>query len=227
MTDSTGTVWSTWWETGPGWQYWKPIHPEQKSAPGAKVSAGWAPYDSEHLDLFMTSNEGTVFSSYWDINLGWLGWSPISPNQSMNPGALVTMIWAPYSQDHLDLFVTGADGTVWSAYCDKATPWTKWSPIENQQKLLPGTEVSAIWNRSKPYNLNLFATASDGTVYNSFLDESTGWHGWVAIHAEQKFKAGAKVTAVVAAYDETHIDLFVTDAFGTIWSTYRTAGPVE
>lgn len=225
MTDSSGIIWSTWWEAGPGWQYWNPIHPEQKSAPGAKVNAAWAPYDSNHLDLIMTSSDGTVFSCYWDINLGWLKWSPISPSQRMNPGAPVTMIWAPYSQSHLDLFGTGGDGSVWGAYWDKTIGWTKWSAIENQQKLYPGTEISAIWNKIKPYNLNLFATASDGTVYNSFWGESTGWHGWVAIHAEQKFKPGAKVTALLAAYDETHIDLFVTDALGIVWSTYRTEGP--
>jgi hypothetical protein len=85
MTDAQGIVWSSWWEAKVGWQYWSPIHPEQKAAPGAKISASWVAYSDNHLDLFMTASDGTVWSCFWEGASGWQSWFPVSPTRKMAP----------------------------------------------------------------------------------------------------------------------------------------------
>jgi hypothetical protein len=228
MTDATGIVWWSFWEpttTGNGWQFWSAISPEQKAAPGAKITAQWAAYDANHLDIFMTSSDGSVYSTYSTDDSTWKNWSSIFPNQKLAPGATVTAIWAPDTQWRLDIFATGADGTVWRSYWTNTVAWTPFVSIEAGQKLHPKAEVSVVWTSQFPYVQDLFATGSDGTVYNAQWNKLRGWKAWEPVHEEQKVAPGAKVTALLAKYDAAHLDLFATDSHGAVWSTYRTNGP--
>jgi hypothetical protein len=91
------------------------------------VTAIWAPRQPPHLDLFMTEADGTVRSVFWEPSPGhpdgWEGkrWFPIHAEIKAAPGAAVTAIWAPYQPRHLDLFVTGPDGTVRSIIWEPST----------------------------------------------------------------------------------------------------------
>jgi hypothetical protein len=122
-TDGDGAVWSTWWEAGPNWQEWRPIYPDKKMQPGATVTA-LVPRQG-HIDLFTTGGNGAVWSTWWEAAPNWqewyvvapkYEWAPAEPQVATQPGAAVTAL-VP-RQDHIDLFVTGADGTVWSTWWD-------------------------------------------------------------------------------------------------------------
>jgi hypothetical protein len=84
---------------------------EVRSAVSAPVTAVWAPRQPQHLDLFMTGPDGTVWSTWWEAAQGWLPWFSVGPEFKAHPGTVVTAVWR---DQHLDLFVTGSDGTVWS-----------------------------------------------------------------------------------------------------------------
>jgi len=116
MTGNDGTVWSGWREATLGWQRRFPIWPEvAKAKAGAEVAAVWR--FPQHLDLFMTGEDGTVWSAWWEAAPGWQKWFPILPLVAKaNPGATVTPLWS--NEQHLDLFMTGTDGTVWSTWWD-------------------------------------------------------------------------------------------------------------
>ena len=225
MTDSQGVVWSSWWEAAPGWQYWFQIHPEQKAAPGAKVSASWAAYDENHLDLFMTASDGTVWSCYWTAKSGWVAWFSIFPAQKMAPGAPVTMLWAAYSKDHLDIFATGADGTVWSTLWTNKLGWTQWFSINPEQKANPGAEVSAVWAKYSNEHLDLFMTDATGVVWSTFWENTKSWNrGWFSIFPGTKMTPGATVAALWAPYGGNHLDIFATDNEGVVWSSFWASG---
>jgi len=219
-TDSDGTVWSAWWEAAPGWQPWFSIHPEQKAAPGAKVSAAWAAYSDSHLDLFMTDSAGTVWSCFWEPTPGWQKWFQVSPGQKMAPGAPVTVLWAAYSKNHLDVFATAADGTVWSAYWDNVSYWRPWFSISPQQKGMPGAEVTAVWAAYSNFHLDLFITGPDGAVWTTYWTNTGGWINWFWIFGGTKMAPGATVTALWAAYGGNHLDIFATDSQGIVWTTW-------
>ena len=93
------------WTDG-GW------NPPASIAPEATL--GWQS-ESEGI---ATGTEGSV--TYY-ITSSWHTWILIHPEVKMQPGATVTALW--HGPDHLDLFVTGTDGAVWSAYWETASGW--------------------------------------------------------------------------------------------------------
>ncbi len=215
VTGSDGTVWSAWWEVGPGWQEWFPVSGAANANPGATVTAVWR--RPQHLDLFVSGSDGTVWSAWWEPTGGWRKWFPVWPDVAKSkPGATVTAVWR-YPQ-HLDLFMTGADGTVWSAWWEAAPGWQKWFPIWPQAaKAEPGTEVTAVWRY--PQHLDLFITGADGTVWSAWWEASPGWQKWFAIWP-QAAKAKPKATVTALWSNPRHLDLFMTDTDGVVWSTW-------
>jgi hypothetical protein len=100
------------------WSTWFLIHPEIKANPGATVTPLWSK-NQTHLDLFMVGTDGAVWSTWWDQPLSWRPWFLIHPEIKMQPGAFVTALWSK-GETHLDIFVTGTDGAVWSTFWDQA-----------------------------------------------------------------------------------------------------------
>ena len=82
--------------------------------PGATVTAVWRSNDT-HLDLFATGTDGAVWSIWWEATPGWQTWFVVNSQIKMQPGATVTALWRS-NDTHLDLFVTGTDGSVWSIW---------------------------------------------------------------------------------------------------------------
>ena|GEM_PF-3467415 len=228
MTGADGTVWSTWWEKGPGWQPWFPIKPEVKMKPGAEVTALWRSKET-HLDLFATSADGTVWSTLWEPQRQWAPWFPVRPETKVAPGAKVTALWRS-KETHLDLFAAGADGTVWSTLWEPQRQWAPWFPVRPEAKVAPGAPIAALW-RSRETHLDLFASGPDGAVVSSLWEAALAWQPWFPIHAETKMQPGAQVTALWRSPEkgfdltslwrphETHLDLFATSTDGTVWST--------
>jgi hypothetical protein len=97
-----------------GWTAWFLVHNEVKMQPCATVTARLRSNDT-HLDLFSTGNDGTVWSSWWEAMAGGQPWFPVQNTVKMGPRATVTALWRS-NDTHLDLFLTGNDGAVWSTY---------------------------------------------------------------------------------------------------------------
>ena len=216
VTGPDGTVWSTWWEA-PGWQQpWFPICNNVLMQPGATVTALWRSNDT-HLDLFVTGPDGTVWSTWW--RLAKLATMVLNLEQPSNDATGGNGHCAWRSNDtHLDLFVTGPDGTVWSTWWE-APGWQQpWFPIWNNVLMQPGATVTALW-RSNNTHLDLFVTGPDGTVWSTWWEDLPSWQPWFSIWNNVLMQPGATVTALWRSND-THLDLFVTGPDGTVWSTW-------
>lgn len=216
-----GTVWSTWWEPTPGWQKWFAIYPNIHMAPGASITAVWRP-NATHLDLFVSGSSGAlglVWSTWWEPNHGWQPWFNVNDAVwalmiSIKAGAKVTALWS--NNNHLDLFATANDGSVWSTWWESSPGWQKWFAIDPQVKCAPGAPVSAIWSASGV--LELFTTLADGTVVTNSWN-SSGWKSWTSIQASTKLAPGAVVS--VQQNVENQLELFGTDSNGTVWTSSR------
>jgi hypothetical protein len=223
VTDSDGVVWSTFWEKGTSWVSWFPIHPEITMYPGAPVTA--LVTHPGHYDVFVTDRNGSVLSTFWEKKTGWVPWFEPRAEVRMQPGARVTAL-VPWGNDHIDLFVTGTDGAVWSTFWQKDTKWVPWFMIHPEVKMQPGATVSAIApGGGKVGHIDLFATGTHGEVLWTYWEAKTTWAKWLAIHREVPMQPGATVS-VLNTRDE-HVDLFVTDRNGVVWSSFRpkTYGP--
>jgi hypothetical protein len=84
----------------------------------------------EHLDLWVTRDDGEVYSAWWDVDDGWSSWFSIGgPPGGLTTGAPIAAV--ARKPEHLDLWVTGGSGfilggQVWSAWWDVDDGWSSW-----------------------------------------------------------------------------------------------------
>jgi hypothetical protein len=139
---------------------------------------------------------------------------PLAQFGSLAPGAPVTPVWS--NLNHLDLFAVAKNGAVTSSYLESDRQ-SDWFSIGPAAKFSPAERVTAVW--SNPQHLDLFAAGSDGHVYSTWWEFAKGWQPWFAIQpASATLSPLEPVTAVWS--NPQHLDLFVTDASGTVRSTW-------
>jgi hypothetical protein len=165
-------------------------------------------------------------TEHGEANFRWLQrvfrkWFDILPWMRSQPGASVAAVWRQPGQ-HLDLFVTGADGAVWSIWWEPGREWGYWSLVPNDLlsiKMQPGATVTALW-RQPGQHLDLFATGTDGAVWSIWWNDTVGWHpeGWFIIGDSHRLSPGQPITAVWAT--PHHLDLFAVGSTGEVVSAW-------
>jgi hypothetical protein len=215
-----GRVYTSWWQDGSDWtgrnDNWEPIG--GFFPPGTQVTA--VARTPNHLDLFVVGNDGRVYTSWWQDGSDWTGrndnWDAIG---GFFPAAAPVSAVAR-TPDHLDLFVVGNDGRVYTSWWQDGSDWTgrndSWEPIGG---FFPaGAPVSAI--ARTPDHLDLFVVGNDGRVYTSWWQDGSDWTGrndnWDAIGGF--FPAGAPVAAVARV--PNHLDLFVVGNDGRVYTSW-------
>jgi hypothetical protein len=215
-----GAVWTTWWHEGPGWQPWFQIHPQTVFRQDRPVVA--VARVPEHIDLFRIGFDGAVWSSWWhDDGGGWRPWFQIQPATRFPVDARVSAV--ARRPDHLDLFVVGHDGAIWTSWWhDDGGGWRPWFQIHPQTVFRHDQEVVAV--SREPEHLDLFIIGNDGAVWSSFWHgDGQGWRPWFQIYPETRFAVTTRVTALARRPD--HLDLFVSGLDGAVWSAWWHADP--
>jgi hypothetical protein len=217
-----GIVHTSWWHEGQAWAAanidWRWPRLGGFFPAGAPLAA--LARTPDHLDLFVTGGDGRVYTSWWHDGHEWSGinnnWAPIGGLFPVN--AAVTAV--SRRPDHLDLFVTGGDGRVYTSWWHEGHQWSgvnnNWAPIGG---FFPaGAPVTAI--ARTPDHLDLFITGGDGRVYTEWWHEGHQWSGvnnnWAPIGGF--FPAGAPVSAVARWPD--HLDLFITGNNGIVYTAW-------
>jgi uncharacterized protein with von Willebrand factor type A (vWA) domain len=218
ITGLDGAIWSTWWhDDGGSWRPWFPVHPQtvfRQDRPVAVVSRM-----SEHIDLFRVGFDGAVWSSWWHGEGdpgGWRPWFQIHAETRFPADARVTTL--SRRADHVDLFVVGHDGAVWSSWWHAdAEGWRPWFPIHPQTVFRHDQEIVAV--SREPEHLDLFTIGHDGAVWSSWWHgDGGGWRPWFQIHPVTRFAPTSRITAIARRSD--HVDLFVTGLDGAVWSSW-------
>lgn len=116
--DKTGNVCHAWWSGARGWECIGNKYEILGTGltPGAPLAA--IARTSNHLDLFTTGKDGRVLTANWG---GGKPWSSFATNKSWRPisqafGANTPVTVVSRSPQHLDLFLTGPDGRVYSSW---------------------------------------------------------------------------------------------------------------
>jgi len=170
------------------------------------------------LDLFITGNDGRVYASAWEAGCDWSGiergWSAIGG--LFPPGSPVSAV--ARHPERLDLFVTGANGRVYTSSWEgspRARLWGGWTSIGG--RFPAGAPIGAVARAAG--RMDLFATGSDGLVYTSAWSADSPWSdaetSWTAIGGF--FSAGAPVTAV--APTPHRIELYITGQDGRVFTS--------
>ena len=215
-----GRVYTSWWFNGADWSgindNWRSIG--GFFPVGAPVSS--VARTGNNLDLFVCGNDGRVYTSWWQAGSDWSGindnWRSIGG--FFPPGAPVSVV--ARHPDHLDLFVCGNDGRVYTSWWHAGSDWSgindNWRPIGGF--FPPGVRVTAVARQAE--QLDLFVCGNDGRVYTSWFHDGSDWSGindnWRAIGGF--FPPFAPVAPVARQPD--HLDLFVRGNDNQIWSSW-------
>jgi hypothetical protein len=220
ITGYDGRVYTSWWHEG---NAWSGIHDNWASIggffpPGAPIAA--VTRNPDHLDLFITGNDGRVYTSWWHQGNNWSGandnWASIGG--FFPPGAPISAVTR--NPDHLDLFITGNDGRVYTSWWHQGSDWSgihdNWASIGGF--FPPGAPVTAL--ARNPDHLDLFVTGNDGRVYTSWWHQGGNWSGihdnWAPIGGY--FPPAAPIAAVTRNPD--HLDLFITGNDGRVYTSW-------
>jgi hypothetical protein len=253
-----GSLLSTNWEavcTAPpkppaarAWRGWFPIDSNmdtytdgQKLPPGytftasgaAPVTAVLAPQRSqgiEHLDLFVTANDGRVMSIVWETPLqslqwgarwkgdGWKAWFPVAGGAAVSPRQPITALWRPGS-NHLDVFAVGKDGRVLSTFFEGSDWQSSWFRVGGNTLIAaPGQRVAAVWRNAD--HLDLFITDKTGRVMSIYFEGDKWQSGWFPIAPETGIAAPGQSVSALWRPGTTHLDLFMADKSGRVMSIF-------
>jgi hypothetical protein len=206
VTGTDGQIYSTSWDAASSWAGgWFDVPGGLVANPGSPVTV--VDRNPDHLDLFVTGTDGQIYSTSWDAASSWAGgWFGVPGGATANLGSLVTVI--ARNPDHLDLFVTGTDGQIYSTYWDAAGGWSGgWFDVPGGLATNPGSPVTVV--DRNPDHLDLFVTGVDSEIYSTSWDASSGWAGgWFGVPGGASANLGSLVTVI--ARDPDHLDLFVT-----------------
>jgi hypothetical protein len=80
------------------------------------------------LDLWVVGHDGGIYSAWWHQDMPWSDWFRIGPEAANVPnGNTVTPV--ARQPDHLDLWVVGHNGGIYSAWWHQDMPWSNWFRI--------------------------------------------------------------------------------------------------
>src|SRR5829696_6501949 len=143
--------------------------------------------------------------------MGWRPWFNVSGGTAALGSPISVVARNP---DHLDLFVTGTDGRIYSTWWDAGSGWGFWFNVSGGLAAL-GSPINVV--ARNPNHLDLFVTGTDGRIYSTWWDAAGGWANWFNVSGGAA-ALGSAVTVVSRNPD--HLDLFVTGTDRRIYSTW-------
>jgi hypothetical protein len=215
--DRDGSIWTSGWNTGRGlWQEWVPLHHPTRFSHRASLTA--LAQRADHLDIFAINALGEVWSCWWHADIHhWRPWFSIHPAETFPDAQAVAAI--SRIPEHIDLFVIGRNGAVWSTWWHVATDtagWRPWFPIHPETTFGTDAQVTAL--SRGPDCIDLFVTDRDGVVWTcAWHADPDGWRPWLRLTDAPEFRQEPPVVAL--ARDSDQIELFKTAEAGMLWST--------
>jgi len=207
---ATESQWVGWWSL-----------PDVEAHPGSGIgAAAWA---AGKIDVFLSNERGEVITAAWEPSSGWRSWRLTDRLErgsfvpDLDPGASITAV--SRSPNHLDIFVAGKDGFVYTASWEAgARYWRGWwkLPINGQS----GARVGVVSRAAD--RIDVFATAVTGEIYTASWAPTSQWEGWrlrdrlMAGGAVPAVASGSPIGAVCRSAD--HIDIFVVGSDSRIWT---------
>ena len=231
-----GGVYSTFWDLNGGWfnTWFRIIDPafgDGFTVPPQSVVSCLSRF-RDHIDLFAVGRDSGIYSTFWDVNGGWFNhWFRLMDTNF--PDGFKAPIQSTVSclsrfQNHIDLFVVGFDGGVYSTFWDANGGWfNRWFRLIDTNfgdglTVPPQSTVSCLSRFQN--HIDLFAVGRDGGVYSTFWDANGGWFNrWFRL-IDTNFGDGFTVppqsTVSCLSRFQNHIDLFVVGRDGGVYSTF-------
>ncbi len=197
-------IWHAWWD-GSKWNSWVSLGPAIVSNPAA---VSWGP---NRIDLFGVGTDGNLYWKTWNGS-SWSAWqNPIghpAPGIATGSGPAVSS-WA---SGRLDVFVRGADNSIWHASYSGGT----WSGWESLGTAIVSNPAAVSWAANR---IDLFGVGLDGNLYHKSWNGST-WSPWVNELGHPSPGIASGSGPAVSSWEANRLDVFVRGADNSIWHAW-------
>jgi stage V sporulation protein SpoVS len=217
---SDGAISSAWWDSSLNFGKWNvpfPITP-----PGAAVARAIAcvARTQDHVDVFWVGSDGAISSAWWDGNVNDGKWNApfgIAPAGAAVAGAIACIA---RTQNHVDVFWVGPDGSVNSAWWDGNVNDGKWNAPFGIAP--PGAAVAgAIACIARTQNhMDVFWVGPDGSVNSAWWDGNVNDGKWNPSFAITEPSAAAAGAISAVSRTPNHLDVFWIAADGSVGSAW-------
>jgi len=222
---SDARLWTTWW-TEPGGWVGSPI---QLGAglpaldPHGGVSA--VSRASDTIDVFVVGQDGHVYTLWWTESGGWAtsGLDITNAVVAANPSSRTASV--ARQPDALDVAFIGTDGIPYAAAWDPSTGWAPPHAIGGvgvpQASLMAGPAIVA---RRRDV-LDVFWVSQDSRLHTAWWTASAGWSPVSIQIGDPSIALSQQATPAAVARQPGILDVFVSDANGTVQATWWQEGP--
>ena len=200
-----------------GWGPWRRVGDSAlgHASPGANTLAVTSRAE-DFMDLFVVSTSGIIYTAAFQPgDTAFRGWWPVLPSAGPktlgNSNGSVAAV--SRSLNHLDIFVGGIDGTLWTAAWepDFHDGFHGWWAVDASLKFPEGTAMTAISTRTDVLTV-LVAKPAD-LWWNSWSPISGGWRSWTSILAN----SGIQQRVAAVSFEAGRIDVVGRVQFADQW----------
>jgi hypothetical protein len=164
-----------------GWQDWTSL------GGTFPANSGVTAVFNGNYHIFATATNGQVYEDSLTPGASWTGWSSLGGTATGTPAVT-------YHDGRFDLFAINVNGAMSHRIWDNG--WQDWTSLGGAFPADSG--VTAVFNG----NYHIFATGTNGQVYEDSYVPGTSWTGWSSL-------GGTATGAPSVTYHDGRFDLFV------------------
>jgi hypothetical protein len=234
VTDTSGNLFTTWkTSTDPNatWMPWWNFQAEVGSLPGGARSVAVAPLPDGRLELWAADAQGGLFTT-WKVDphpdANWAPWSNFLAEVGGLPAPVHDIAVAPLQDGRLHLWVTDANGglfTTWKLTADPNAAWAApWWDFLSEVTGLSAARYLAVAPLSDG-RLELWVADPQGGLFTTWkvdADPNGNWQTpWSDFLGEVGGLPTAARQAAVAPLPDGRLHFWVTDTQGGLFTTWK------
>lgn len=187
------TTWKTQTNANANWSVWSSFLAEVGPITTGVAHVAVAPLPDGRLELWATSTDGGLFTTWktqTNPNAPWSAWSNFLSEVGPLPTTVARVAVAPLQDKRLQLWTAGTAGgvfTTWKTDTDPNANWTGWSDFLGEVGPLASRAVDAAVAPLSDGRLELWVTEVSGGVFTTWKngsDPNAGWSAWSDFLAE-------------------------------------------
>ena len=237
VTDANGGLWTTWKvdaDPNAAWAApWTDFLGEVGGLPAAARSAAVAPLPDGRLEVWVTDANGGLWTTWKvdaDPNAAWAApWTDFLGEVGGLPAAARSVAVAPLPDGRLEVWVTDANGGLWTTWKVDADPnaaWAApWTDFLGEVGGLPAAARSVAVAPLPDGRLEVWVTDANGGLWTTWkvdADPNAAWAApWTDFLGEVGGLPAAARSVAVAPLPDGRLEVWVTDANGGLWTTWK------
>jgi hypothetical protein len=224
------TTWKLNNDPNADWAGWSDFLAEVGPLPGAVTAVAVAPLPDGSLELWASTAQGGLFTTWKlnnDPNADWAGWSDFLAEVGPLPGAVTAVAVAPLSNGSLELWASTAQGglfTTWKLTAQPDADWAGWSDFLAEVGPLPDAVATVAIAPLSDGSLELWASTAQGGLFTTWKlnnDPNADWAGWSDFLAEVGPLPGAVTGVAVAPLSDGSLELWASTAQGGLFTCWK------